>query len=176
MKLFQRRRSFIKDSFEIEIRRIHQYIQIHEFDTRSESTNIYKSTNDFVKMKKEIVYKELSYKLNGILFTVHNELGRYRNEKQYCDLIEKYLKDFNIPYEREKILPVSFVGEKRGRSKVDFMIDGKILLEVKSKPFLEKSDYYQARRYLVSCKKRLAILVNFHQRYIAPKRVLSGYE
>ena len=167
MKLFQRRRSFIKDS--CKIRRIHQYIQIHEFDTS-------KSTNDFVKMKKEIVYKELSYKLNGILFTVHNELGRYRNEKQYCDLIEKYLKDFNIPYEREKILPANFVGEKRGRSKVDFMIDDKIFLEIKSKPFLEKLDYYQARRYLVSFRKRLAILVNFHQRYIAPKRVLSGYE
>jgi len=74
-------------------------------------------------MKREIVYAELSYKINGILFSVQNELGRYRNEKQYGDLIEWYLKEYQIPHEREKLLPKSFAEEKGGRNRIDFFID-----------------------------------------------------
>ena len=125
--------------------------------------------------KQELIYGELSYIINGILFAVHNELGRYRNEKQYGDLIEKYLQERHIPYEREKILPVSFDGERSNRNKVDFLIDGRIILEIKSKRFLEKNDYFQLMRYLEASKKRLGILVNFHQKYLVPKRVVNGY-
>ena len=126
-------------------------------------------------MKETLIYPESSYKINGILFAVHNELGRYKNEKQYGDLIEKYLEKERILYDREKILPVSFEQEKPGRSRVDFLIEDKIILEIKNKRFLEKSDYYQTMRYLTSLNKRLAMLVNFHQKYLVPKRVLNGY-
>jgi GxxExxY protein len=126
-------------------------------------------------MKKEIIHKELSYKLNGILFAVHNELGRYRNEKQYGDLIEWYFQHYGIPYKRELVLPASFSAEKAGRNKVDFIIDDRIILEIKSKRFLEKNDYFQTMRYLQSFGKRLGILANFHQKYLVPKRILSGY-
>ena len=80
--------------------------------------------------KEKPVYAELSYKICGVLFAVHNELGRYRNEKQYADAVEKYLSLFNIPYEREVVIPVSFAGEAPGRNKIDFG-------EGKPKPFLD---------------------------------------
>ena len=128
---------------------------------------IYKNAN-------KLIHPELSYKINGILFAVHNELGRFCNEKQYCDLIENYLKKLSIKYEREKILPISFGNEFKGRNKIDFLIDGKIILEVKSKRFLAKEDYYQVKRYLTSLDKKLAILVNFRSRYIKPKRILNS--
>ena len=38
---------------------------------------------------KNLLYPELSYQLNGIFFEVHNNLGRFLNEKQYADAIEK---------------------------------------------------------------------------------------
>ncbi len=126
-------------------------------------------------MKRELIHRELSYHVNGILFAVHNELGRYRNEKQYGDLIEKYLTEYRIPFVRERFLPVSFRSEMPNRNKVDFLIDDKIILEIKSKRFLEKTDYFQMMRYLEASKKRLGILVNFHQKYLAPKRILHGY-
>ena len=128
---------------------------------------IYKNTN-------KLIYPELSYKINGILFAVHNELGQFCNEQQYCDLIENYLKKLGIKYEREKILPIFFENEFRGRNKIDFLIDDKIILEVKSKRFLTKEDYYQVKRYLTSQSKKLAILVNFRSRYIKPKRILNS--
>jgi len=77
-----------------------------------------------------IVYKDLSYKIYGLLFKVHRELGYYRNEKQYGDYFEE---------------------------------------------FITKDDYYQVQRYLITLNFRLALIVNFRQRTLYPKRVLNKY-
>ena len=123
---------------------------------------------------QKIIYLELSYKITGILFEVHNELGRYRNEKQYGDAVESHLKSHKVKYDREKILTISFQGEQRGRNKIDFLIDDKIILEIKCKPISSIDDYRQLRRYLVAAEKKLGILVNFRQRHLKPKRILNS--
>ena len=76
----------------------------------------------------ELIYPELSYTLNGILFSVHNEIGQYSREKQYSDAIEVKLKEKSLPYKRE--LRVSDSGNI-----IDFVIDNKVLLELKANIF-----------------------------------------
>lgn len=93
---------------------------------------------------------------------------------QYGDSIEKYLKAQNISYEREKILPSMFEGEEKGRNKIDYLIEDKIVLEIKAKRVIEKEDYYQVQRYLKALNKKLGILVNFRNSYIHPKRILNS--
>lgn len=122
----------------------------------------------------DLIYPELSYKITGVLFSVHNELGRYCSEKQYADKIEFYLKKLSVTYEREKILEISFEGEKQGRNKVDFIINNKVILEVKAKAVITKEDYYQVRRYLKSLNKKLGVLANFRDKFLRPKRVLNS--
>lgn len=119
-----------------------------------------------------LLHKELSYKINGVLFRAHNEIGRYCNEKQVCDRIELELKKEGILYVREYVIPVSFEGEKEGRNRVDFLIADEIILELKTKRFLAKEDYFQVKRYLEAAQKELAILVNFRDERIKPKRIL----
>lgn len=126
-----------------------------------------------LRMKNNIVYPELSYKICGLCFYIHNKLGRYRNEKQYTDALEQLLKENKIKYIREKASPSSFKGEKERRNISDFIIDDKIVLDVKAKPFITKEDYFQLRRYLVSCNKKLGLIVNFRQKYLYPKRILN---
>lgn len=120
-----------------------------------------------------VIYPELSYKINGVLYEVRQELGPYCNEKQYCDLIECKLKKHNLGYEREKILPPSF-DEEAKRNKIDFLVEDKIILEIKTKRFSAREDYYQIRRYLKALDKKLGIIVNFRQKYIQPKRILNS--
>lgn len=122
----------------------------------------------------KLIYANLTYKLNGILFTVHNELGRFRNEQQYADAIEHHLQLQGISYEREKVLPRSFDGEQEGRNKVDFLIADTLILEVKVKRMLEKPDYYQTKRYLTAGSKKLALLVNFREKLLKPRRILNS--
>lgn len=125
------------------------------------------------RIKKNIIYPELSYRICGFCFFIHNRLGRYRNEKQYCDALENIFKENKIKYLREKALPLSFRGESTNRNILDFIIEDKIILEIKAKPFLTKEDYFQLRRYLVSSNKKLGLIVNFRQKYLYPKRVLN---
>lgn len=143
-------------------------MRICEFNAYLQIANV--SMSDFTKL----IYPDLSYKINGILFSVHNELGRFCNEKQYSDRIERCLKQTGLSYEREKILNPSFADETKGRNKVDFLIEGRVVLEIKAKRFLTRADYYQVKRYLSALNKKLGILVNLHGRYVEPKRVLNS--
>ena len=65
-----------------------------------------------------IIYPNLCFKINGILFKTHNQLGKFCSEKQYCDLIEKFLKESSLLFEREKTLPRIFKEEKEGRIQI----------------------------------------------------------
>lgn len=122
---------------------------------------------------KDIIYPKFSYLIYGLLFQVHNKLGRFRNEKQYADAFEALLKENDISYKRETRLPKSFTGEKAGRNIPDFVMEDRIIIDFKAKRLITKEDYYQMRRYLSSYKKKLGILVNFRQKSLAPKRVLN---
>ena len=112
-----------------------------------------------------LIYPELSYKINGILFSTHNELGQYAREKQYGDVVERLLKRAKHTTQRE--CRVSDSGNI-----ADFIIDNKIDLELKAKRLLTKEDYEQVQRYLQETQLKLGILVNFRNQYIKPVRVV----
>jgi len=120
-----------------------------------------------------IIYKELSYKLNGIFFVVHNKLGRFKNEKQYQDAIENELQLLKISYQREVAISPLFQGERKRRNICDFIIEDKIIIDTKVKRIITKEDYFQMKRYLTSSKLKLGIIVNFRQKYLVPKRVVN---
>lgn len=124
-------------------------------------------------MPENLIYAELTYDLNGIFFTAHNELGRFCNERQYGDALERRLRERNIPYERERVLAPMFEGERPGRNRVDFLIADAIIVEVKAKRIIQRSDYDQLLRYLSALDCKLGIIVNFRQYVLAPKRVIN---
>ena len=126
-----------------------------------------------LRNRDKVLYPELCYLLYGFFFKIHGQLGRFRNEKQYGDALETMLKLNTIPYEREVELSASFEGERPRRNVVDFVIDSKIIVEIKAKRLTTRDDYFQTKRYLVSCDKKLGLLVNFGQQYVSPKRVLN---
>lgn len=123
---------------------------------------------------EKIIYKELSYKIIGLFFKTHKELGRYRNEKQYGDYFEKLLVEEKIDYLREYRFEDNQFGQGKTRCVCDFIVNKKIILEFKAKNFITKEDYYQTRRYLATLNLKLGILVNFRQNRLSPKRILNS--
>lgn len=80
-------------------------------------------TQRIIKKNVEIYHPELSYEIVGILFKVHDKLGRYCREKQYCDEIEAMLNLKNINYSREK-----FLDSDNKDNKTDFLLENVIVL------------------------------------------------
>jgi GxxExxY protein len=126
-----------------------------------------KNSND-IRMP-QIVEKELSYKLTGIFFRIHREIGRFARERQYGDVLARELEAGGINYRREK--PAETADRKSNF--IDFVVEDKIAIELKAKSFIEKEDYYQIQRYLKAAKLQLGLIVNFAQSHLKPKRVLN---
>lgn len=116
-------------------------------------------------MKQDLIYSDLTFVINGILFSTHNELGRYAKEKQYGDVVERLLREKNLIFVRE-------VKIGNSRNILDFVVEEKLALELKAKRIITKEDYYQTQRYLQETGLRLGILVNFRDKYIKPKRII----
>ena len=91
----------------------------------------------------KVLHKELSYKLNGIMFHVQNELGRFCREHQYQDALEKEFIQQQIPYKREFPIPLS-TDIKVPSNKVDFIVDKKILIDLKAKSIITKESLVQS--------------------------------
>lgn len=125
------------------------------------------------KIKDKILYPELSYKVCGLCFSIHNKLGRFRNEKSYADALEQSFKDNRIKYSREYALKPSFIGEAKRRNVPDFIVEESVIIDLKAKRIILKEDYYQMKRYLTSSNKKLGLIINFRSKYLSPKRVLN---
>ena len=67
----------------------------------------------------KLIYPDLSYKITGLLFGVHNELGRFGREVQYCNLLAKKLDEARLNYVRELV-----VGNTGNR--IDFLLMEKL--------------------------------------------------
>lgn len=114
----------------------------------------------------KLVYPELSYRITGMLFDIHNKLGRYCREKQYCDELEKLLNKDKICYRRE-------FRQLDSGNIFDFLIENKLVLEIKAKRIIGREDFYQLQRYLQSSNVKLGLLVNFRNTYLKPKRIIK---
>jgi len=114
----------------------------------------------------KLLYEDLTYQLNGLFFKVHGLLGRFAREKQYCDSLEEIFKSSGVEYKREFAL-----GNTGNR--FDFVIEDKIIIEVKVKDFIGDTEYSQLKRYLDRSGMELGILVNFRDERLTPKRVLK---
>lgn len=124
-------------------------------------------------MGGEILYKELSYQIVGILFEVYNELGYGHPERYYERAIEEALKLKGLNFERQKYFSLTFKGRVVGKYYLDFLIEGKIVLELKKGNYFSKRNIEQIKGYLQATGLKLAILANFTPTGVKTFRLLN---
>jgi len=121
----------------------------------------------------KLVYPKESYQVMGFLFDIQNELGTIYQEKHYQRALSIKLKKNNIPFKKEMPVNLFQDGELFGKFVADFVIYGKILIELKVKPRLSIDDNKQVLRYLRAMKIKLGILVNFYQNPLEYQRIIN---
>ena len=83
------------------------------------------------------------------------------------------LKERDLIYEREKEILIPFGQERISGNKVDFFVENKILIDVKSKKYITREDYLQMQRYLKAADLKLGLIVNFRSQSVTIKRVIN---
>jgi GxxExxY protein len=119
-----------------------------------------------------LIYKSETYRILGLLFEVHNNLGKGFSEIVYKDALELELKSGNIPFEREKEYSVqykSFI--LKHKFYADFVVFNKIILEIKCCEAFHDRHISQCLNYLRVSKNKVAILANFNNDSLEYKRV-----
>lgn len=109
----------------------------------------------------KVIYKELSYRIVGVLFEVYNELGYGHKEKYYENAIEKCFLREGIEYKRQAPYKLRFKGELVGKYFLDFVVENKVVLEIKKGDHFSKKNIEQIKSYLEITGLELAILANF---------------
>jgi GxxExxY protein len=106
-------------------------------------------------------HAELTERIIGIFYDVYNELGYGFLESIYEESLVIALRDAGVVVDRQVQLPVWFRGRKVGDFRADLMVEGKILVELKSARSLESTHEAQLLHYLKSTEIEIGLLLNF---------------
>ena len=100
---------------------------------------------------EEYLSADETYKIIGILFEVHKNLGKGFAEIVYKDALEFEFKENNIPFEREKEYTVQYKNTVLNHKfYADFVLYGSIILEIKTVDCFNNSHYNQCLNYFTS--------------------------
>jgi GxxExxY protein len=110
----------------------------------------------------DLLYKEEVYNIVGAEMEVYNELGCGFLEAVYHEALEIVFREKQIPFESKPQRLIQFRGRYlKKRYESDFLVYGKIVLEIKATSNLASDDEAQLLNYLNATKFRVGVLMNF---------------
>lgn len=113
--------------------------------------------------QRGLLYPELSYKLQGIIFNVANKYGTGLKEGIYQKALAEEFSKIGLNFVSQKRINIYSLetGKVLGSYVPDFIIDDKIILEIKATGYPTRQDVAQQRSYLRASAYELGYLVNF---------------
>ena len=125
--------------------------------------------------KYGLLYPELSYKIIGFVYKINDLIGFGQSEKIYCDALEELLKENNLEYSRELYFPIKLNGKLLAKRFFDFLVDDKIILEIKVGDLKYKETCSQLFQYLKLSGKKLGLIFRFTKNGVKIKRIPCFY-
>ena len=119
------------------------------------------SVADKERKGEQYLYKDLTYSIRGACYEVYNTLGPGFKEDIYHRALAKEFQLRQIPFTEKERLSITYKGEHVGIYEPDFIVDQKVIVEIKSivnMPALFEAQLYY---YLKGTEYRLGFLVNF---------------
>lgn len=119
-----------------------------------------------------LLFEEETKRIINACMEVHNELGCNFLEPVYQEALEREFKMQNIPYEREKNLPIMYKGQILNKEYyADFVCFENIIVELKAVSKLAKAHKAQVINYLAASKKKVGLLINFGESSLKWERI-----
>jgi len=118
-------------------------------------------------------YEELTKKIIGCAMRVHSALGNGFQEVIYQRCLAIEMQDSDLDFKRELEMPIHYKGHDVGTRRVDFLVEEKIMVELKALILLEDVHLAQALNYLEAYKLEIGLLINFGARSLEFKRLFN---
>ncbi|HTL82127.1 MAG TPA: GxxExxY protein [Bacteroidia bacterium] len=126
-------------------------------------------------LRKDFVHSELSYQIIGCAFSVYNSIGPGHIEKVYQKSLASAFRNAGLKFLEQAECPVIYEGEKVGTGYADFLVEEKILVELKRDSYFNPSDFNQLKKYLAARKLQLGLMIRFAPEQLMHKRVVDLY-
>lgn len=123
--------------------------------------------------RDDLVYPDLSYEIIGCAYQVWDELGWGHLEKVYQRALAIAFKSKNIGYKEQIHYPLKFKNELVGKGILDFLVNEKIVVEIKKDDLYSKAHIEQVLNYLKLTQCQLGILINFTKDGVKFKRIVN---
>lgn len=123
--------------------------------------------------REDLVYPDLSYQIIGVLFDVYNKLGYGLSEKSYQRAVGVGLKNAGLQFREQVYSPLVYQGSQVAGNYFDFLIERRLVLEIKKGDKFAKSHIDRLYQYLISGKLKLGILAYFGPRKLHFKRIVN---
>jgi GxxExxY protein len=104
---------------------------------------------------------ELTYRVIGCAMKVHSTLGAGFQEVIYQRCLAIELERAGLGFAREIEQTIYYEGIDVGTRRADFIVENKIIVELKAVIGLEDVHLNQAKNYLVACNFDIGLLINF---------------
>ena len=121
---------------------------------------------------KNIVHKDLSYKIVELALEVHNELGCGFLEKVYENAMMILFEREGIPAKQQAPTDVYFENKVVGQYFADILVDNKIILELKTVDTIANVHKAQVLNYLRATGMKLGLILNFAKPRFEYKRLV----
>ena len=116
---------------------------------------------------------ELTYKIIGCAMKVHNTLGNGFQEVIYQRCLAIELSNAGIGFVREQEHPIFYQGIEVGMRRADFVVEGRIVVELKALIDLENVHIAQAKNYTVAYDFSIGLLINFGSQSLQHKLIFN---
>lgn len=126
--------------------------------------------------KTNLLYPDLSYNIVGAAFEVYKSVGYGHPEKIYQRAMAIMLKEKGLAFQEQVFVPYEFRSEIIGRSYLDFVVEEKIIVELKRNTNFSKIHIDQVLRYLKHSQLKLAILIDFGKEGAVFRRIINETE
>ena len=116
---------------------------------------------------------EITYKINGCAMKVHNTLGNGFQEVVYQRCLAIELRKAELAFVREQEQTIFYDGKDVGTRRADFIVEGKVIVELKALINLEDVHLAQAKNYVVAYDFPIGLLINFGAISLQFKKVFN---
>ena len=118
-------------------------------------------------------YEDLTHKIIGCAMKVHSTLGNGFQEVIYQRALAIEMAKQRLSFQREMEMPIFYEGEDIGTRRVDFFVDGNIMVELKALIKLEEVHLAQAMNYCQAYNLPIGLLINFGALSLQYKKVFN---